>query len=345
MASAQAPAAAQEVSLVTQDEEEEKDSRVVALKALAMQLGYSVQPIKTWEMELAARISQHMVNREGAFVYQSAAFTIPCFPRETAMRLFPEELISQRAKGVLTWTASSILSLRQLLGPVLTRAPKMIGITKSLRKPSERVMRVVATIIPDVELSWLMVNKREKLAVNFLYVLADEDGEFHAPKDSRRNEISFTNEEVRAYKVAILADILQMSVDDDRQETFPMSPGFWRQLGNEEKAVAVEEMLAAPVPPRAPRVRVPRLQGRQQPMRFDVDAILEVRPAAGRARSWVLVRWEGYDPAWEQWRIRGEVGTPLETWEPICNVQATTAWASWLASKAGEDEEEGDGRQ
>ena len=168
MASAQAPAAAQDLSLVTQDEEE-KDSRVVALKALAMQLGYSVQPIKTWEVELAARISQHMVNREGAFVYQSAAFTIPCFPRETAMRLFPKELIALSCRRQLTWTASSILSLRQLLGPVLTHAPKMIGITKSLMKPSERVMRVVATIIPDVELSWLMVDKREKLTVNFLY--------------------------------------------------------------------------------------------------------------------------------------------------------------------------------
>ena len=166
MASAQAPAAAQDLSLVTQDEEE-KDSRVVALKALAMQLGYSVQPIKTWEVELAARISQHMVNREGAFVYQSAAFTIPCFPRETAMRLFPEELISQRAKGVLTWTASSILSLRQLLGPVLTHAPKMIGITKSLMKPSERVMRVVATIIPDVEPSYTQSETGDLVFVSF----------------------------------------------------------------------------------------------------------------------------------------------------------------------------------
>ena len=49
-----------------------------------------------------------------------------------------------------------------------------------------------------------------------------------------------------------------------------------------------------------------------------------------RSRSMVpVVRWEGYHHSWEQWRIRGLVGTALETWEPRRNVLHSLAREMW----------------
>ena len=65
---------------------------------------------------------------------------------------------------MMTWTASTMIDMRMLLANVLTETPKVVGISKSLQKPSERVMRTLATLIPDVELTWMReASGREKL--------------------------------------------------------------------------------------------------------------------------------------------------------------------------------------
>ena len=104
-------------------------------------------------------------------------------------------------------------------------------------------------------------------------------------------------------------------------------PLFWRQLGLEDKAVEMETMLAQPQ--RAPSQRA--LATRQQPTTYIIDEILDERPSSGAAKTWYLVRWQGYDPSWESWRITGEVGSPVETWEPLCHVRRTEAFLRWTA--------------
>jgi hypothetical protein len=42
-----------------------------------------------------------------------------------------------------------------------------------------------------------------------------------------------------------------------------------------------------------------------------------------------LVEWEGYEPEWEAWRISGNVGDPVATWEPGATVMNTTAMEAW----------------
>lgn len=44
-----------------------------------------------------------------------------------------------------------------------------------------------------------------------------------------------------------------------------------------------------------------------------------------------LVRWAGYLPEWEAWRIpgRGLPGDPVETWEPLSAVKNTEAYQQW----------------
>ena len=43
-----------------------------------------------------------------------------------------------------------------------------------------------------------------------------------------------------------------------------------------------------------------------------------------------LVRWAGYHPAWEAWRIHGEIGSAVETWEPFRLVKDTEALDVWM---------------
>ena len=71
---------------------------------------------------------------------------------------------------------------------------------------------------------------------------------------------------------------------------------------------------------------------------FEISEILCQVQTSGRAKTWVLVRWAGYDPSWEAWRIQGEEGSPLETWEPVATVRHTEAWMTWLAQEESQEE-------
>ena len=44
-----------------------------------------------------------------------------------------------------------------------------------------------------------------------------------------------------------------------------------------------------------------------------------------------LVRWAGYEPEWEYERMEGhgQVGDPIETWEPWATVKNTEAYLAW----------------
>jgi len=99
----------------------------------------------------------------------------------------------------------------------------------------------------------------------------------------------------------------------------------------EERAVEVETNRALSKRPR---------QGQpatgNQPSRYQLECVLEEAKAAGKAKVWYTVRWEGYHPFWEAWRISEEVGSPLETWEPQSHVMGTEAWEHWEAAKQAE---------
>ena len=99
----------------------------------------------------------------------------------------------------------------------------------------------------------------------------------------------------------------------------PLSAGWWRQLGDESKAQTTEAMVqnvtTAPVPEPGKR--------RRRSDTYDVKEIVEQKG------DWFLVRWDGYHPSWEAWRISGNVGSPLETWEPRRTLKRTEALRVW----------------
>ena len=111
----------------------------------------------------------------------------------------------------------------------------------------------------------------------------------------------------------------------------PLSPGFLRQMGKVEKAQTMEAQLQALAAPpeeqpqqgqiRTRRVRAPRLA------RYEIDRIVEEK--MHRRSAWFLVRWAGYQPAWEAWRVHGAIGSPVETWEPFRMVKNTEALEAW----------------
>lgn len=76
----------------------------------------------------------------------------------------------------------------------------------------------LSTIISPVEIAW--VQKRyDLLFVNFNFVLADEDGEIHAPKDQDRREMILGH--VRLIRQHVVSDVQALS-----EKRCQLSPGW-----------------------------------------------------------------------------------------------------------------------
>ena len=88
----------------------------------------------------------------------------------------------------MTWRATTSAQVRLMLGTLLTdlKGPTA-GVSRGLRTASESCIRVIATLIPPLEVSWVRVaSGLHRLYVNMIYVLSDEAGEMHFPKDANR---------------------------------------------------------------------------------------------------------------------------------------------------------------
>jgi len=81
-----------------------------------------------------------------------------------------------------------------------------------------------------------------------------------------------------------------------------------------------------------PQERISRAAARSV-QTFEIDRILAEEPPSRTHWRRYLVRWLGYDPEWERWRIpgRGAPGDPIETWEPHSVVKNTEALSIWKA--------------
>lgn len=227
--------------------------------------------------------------------YQSAAYSLPNFPRALALSLFPENLLVTNTTKVLTWHCSSMQEVSSVMSSMLAQSTEMtVNGSMALKTPSERVIRLISTVVDPLEISIVKLKQGyEMMYVNFNFVLIDQDGELTPPLDNKRRPMCLVNE----------ADIRSQALVDVRlmaEKNFPLGPGWWRQLGQEERAVEVEEMLRRPQGGRTAST------GRRSASEtYEIDQILDERPSTGRAGAWLLVRWAGYNPDWERWRIHG----------------------------------------
>ena len=315
-------------------------------------------PKENFVSVLTKSIVTRLCNRKGAAVYQAAAYNIQLFSRSVAEDLFNPALLQASSTGTLTWEATTQVEVKTLLGPLLEKQKDCAGATRALRTPSEKCIRVLSTIIgaptAPLTISWA----DETLFLNFFYVLSDEAGELHYPKDNERREMLFQPEETAAIRAQILEDIKLMA-----GWGFSLSEGLFKLTGLSEEAAAAAAAQALLKPKRSkPKPLMPKLPKQKVSKKArvansssddwsdsstnrseeegaeeaEIEEILEERPSSGRARCWYLVRWDhkGYTPSWEAWRIEGEPGSPVQTWELAKTVEGTAAWQAWR-TKAG----------
>ena len=153
-------------------------------------------------------VNSYLVHRTGKNVYQCPAFSIPMFSRTAALNMFGEMHLVTNKPGTLTWNLEDLAHLSAFFGQMLSETGKLsCGLTRALKTESQQVARVLATIIPTYVMSVVeMPRGVDRMFLNFMYVLADEDGELHWPKDNERREIKFCPEQERSIRQKILAD-------------------------------------------------------------------------------------------------------------------------------------------
>ena len=302
-----------------------------SLFALAREMGFCLEKTCYYESELSSAVAKRLQTRRGQHIYQNTSFRLPGFPRHAAESMFPAALLQAQEQSTnksLTWVATTVKEVRELFGELLMQHKQgfTTGLSRGLCTQSETCIRVLATIMPPVQISWSrMACGLHRLYVNMIYLLCDENGDLHKPKDMNRREMTISPAQELAYRAMILQDAQAME-----EAGMPLSPGFLRQMGKFVKAQAMEAQLdALAYPPyeepqpeiRTRRVRAPRLA------RYEIDRIVEEK--MHRRSAWFLVRWAGYQPAWEAWRVHGAIGSPVETWEPFRMVKNTEALEAW----------------
>ena len=120
--------------------------------------------------------------------------------------------------------------------------------------------------------------------LNFMYVLADEDGELHWPKDNERREIKFGPEQERSIRQKILADARRLV-----HQGPPLSSGWLRQLnmGPQALQMAAAERSGAR-PPKLLKAPPPRKRNQ-----WEIEKIVDEWQSSTKATKMYRVRWAG----------------------------------------------------
>ena len=153
-----------------------EDNELENFFALSVKMGYAPMPLHRFKTELSRSISMRMCQRIGVEIYQGAAYHLSSIPCLEADQVLPQKLKTTNTSTVVTWKAASVAAVLKMVGPVLQLSEMCAGISRALMTPSESVIRVVASIIPPVEISYVLKNNTDRLYVNFNYVLSDEAG-------------------------------------------------------------------------------------------------------------------------------------------------------------------------
>lgn len=222
------------------------------------------------------------------------------------------------------------MEVAEFVGPLLQKSTYVcVGSTKAFRTKLERVIRVVAKLMAPFEICHEVSSAGvERCYVNGLYALVTQDGEFHYPKDNQRRELGVSATEQKSLRQGVMTDMTEMG-----RAGQPLSPKWWRQLGDENQALLAEKrLIASPSRGSSRKTRgEPAMTHYRRVSKesFEVDAIVSEKKGCGKGKTVYLVRWAGYDVSWEPWRINGQPGDPIETWEPVERLRGTEALENW----------------
>ena len=251
--------------------------------------------------------------------------------------MLPEEFVIQSTPTLKMWEVKSMAAVARVAGPLIASSKfYSAGATRALKTSSERVIRVVATMIPFLRLKWW----RDCIYYEFQYVLADGTGEVHPPKDGNRNEIEIEEPLYTEVRQQILQDVNLLF-----EQGAPLGPEFLRQLGRLDEASVVQADLqnfssataANSLPPlNQPALledpKKPKRRRRSTVASYEIAAIVDERAGSRTMEKSYLVEWSGYEASWEVWRAAGNVGEAVQSWEPWSSVQRTEALQVWEAA-------------
>ena len=143
---------------------------------LAESLGYCLEKTSYFKQEFASSIARRLINRRGNFIYQATDLSIPGFSRHAAASMFAPALLMQpladhvEEQQTVTWRATTSVQVRLMLGTLLMDLKGPIaGVSRGLRTASESCIRVIATLISPLEVSWVRVaSGLHRLYVNMI---------------------------------------------------------------------------------------------------------------------------------------------------------------------------------
>jgi hypothetical protein len=181
------------------------------MEALATKHGYLCQKKELWQQELSASIASRMVPRLGDKVYQMMAFSIPNLPRAVLQELLPAESMPvAETAATATWSLDDTATLTATMAPILAAACGFVcaGSSRAHQTKSEPVMRVLAKLMPPLEISHVVLaSGLERTYVNGMYALVTERGEMHWPKDNERREIEVDPEVESSLRQEVLVEV------------------------------------------------------------------------------------------------------------------------------------------
>ena len=292
-----------------------RDKKIAQMLLLASECGYVCEPTTKYRHEFILSLASHLVHRRALAVFQSAAYSLTMFPRQAAIDMLGRKHLTMETKECYTWQISTIQELSEVFGTMLNEAGKYLaGLTRAITTESEPTASALAMLIPPFEVSSYTTRAgSDRLHISLMYVVWDDGGGMHPPKDNDRREMLYNSAVVSEFRHQALVNARQLAA-----QGVPLSSGWCSLLG------LAPDVVLQP----APR------QKRKRGSSWEVDCILEERRTSGKAKAWLLVRWKGYDPDWECFRIHGKVGSSIETWEPLTNLRNCVELASFRALKS-----------
>lgn len=148
-----------------------REEKIAQMMALATECGYICEPTTKYRHEFILAITSRLVHRIGLDVFQSAAFSLPMFPRQSAIHIFGDEHMTVESPHCLTWRIETLEGLAALLGTMLNEASKSVAnLTRAITSKGEPTARVLAMLIPPFEVSsYTKPSGSDRLHINMMY--------------------------------------------------------------------------------------------------------------------------------------------------------------------------------
>ena len=83
------------------------------LFALAREMGFCLEHVSYYRIELTAAVTRRLQTRWGQHIYQNSAFSLPGFPSNAAQSILPNSLLTEDVGAefntkTLTWRANTV---------------------------------------------------------------------------------------------------------------------------------------------------------------------------------------------------------------------------------------------